>query len=217
NYVAIEAAECMTRGNCATVTLQYSKRPSPLSIDRVWEGRKHFRLLISAIMRELYKRPPGARPRVVVFGESLGAHTSQDAFLHQGTIGLQNAGVERALWIGSPHLSKWKAQVFGEARQDVEAELVGEFDTFAEYEALPPEARAKLRYFFITHGNDAVGYFGPDVLIQQPSWVGDPATRPPRVPRGEKWRTPTSFFPPIIDMKNAMDPTPTQPPPFLAA
>src|SRR5262249_37035722 len=75
NYVAIEAAECMTRGNCATVTLQYSKRPSPLSIDRVWEGRKHFRLLISAIMRELYKRPPGARPRVVVVGENLGAHT----------------------------------------------------------------------------------------------------------------------------------------------
>src|SRR5262249_2126338 len=66
NYVAIEAAECMTRGNCATVTLQYSKRPSPLSIDRVWEGRKQFRLLISAIIRELYKRPPEARPRLVV-------------------------------------------------------------------------------------------------------------------------------------------------------
>jgi uncharacterized membrane protein len=217
NYVTIEAAECMTRGNCATVTLQYSKRPSSLSIDRVWEGRKHFRLLISAIMRELHRRPPDARPRVVVFGESLGAHTSQDAFLHQGTIGLQNAGVERALWIGSPHLSKWKAQVFGEPRPDVERELVGEFDTFDEVEALGPAARANLRYFFITHGNDAVAYFGPDLLIQRPSWLGDPETRPPRVPKGEKWRTPTSFFQTLIDMKNAMGATPADPGEFVAS
>src|SRR5262249_31691494 len=133
-----------------------------------------------------------------------------------GTIGVQTAGVERALWIGSPHLSKWKAQVFGEARQDVEPELVGEFDTFAEYEALAPEARARLRYFFVTHGNDAVGYFGPDLLIQQPSWLGDRDTRPPRVPKGEKWRTPTSFFQTLIDMKNAKGAPPTEPGEFVA-
>jgi uncharacterized membrane protein len=168
-------------------------------------------------MRELHKRPPDARPRVVVFGESLGAHTSQDAFLHQGTIGLQNAGVERALWIGSPHLSKWKAQVFGPARQDVEPDLVGEFDNFEQVEALAPEARAGLRYFFVTHGNDAVGRFGPDLLIQQPDWLGDPASRPVRVPKGMKYRTPTSFFQTMIDMKNAMDIKPAEPGEFVAS
>jgi uncharacterized membrane protein len=217
NYVAIEAAECMTRGNCATVTLQYSKRPSPLSLDRVWEGRKHFRLLVSAIMRELYQRPPETRPRVVVFGESLGAHTSQDAFLHLGTIGLQDSGIERALWIGSPHLSKWKAQVFGPDRPDVQKELIGEFDNFEQLEALSPEARAALRYYFITHGNDAVGKFGPDLLIQQPDWLGSPELRGVRVPKGEKWRTPTSFFQTLIDMKNAMDVKPAEPGEFVAS
>ena len=183
NYVAIGAAECMTRGNCATVTLQYSKRPSTLSLDRVWVGRKHFRLLVSSIMRELYKRPPDDRPRVVLWGESLGAMTSQDAFLHLGTMGLQNAGVERALWIGSPHLSKWKTQVFGPDRPDVQKELLGEFDNFEQVEALPREERAALRYFFITHGNDAVAKFGPDLLIQQPDWLGEPQARGPRVPK----------------------------------
>jgi uncharacterized membrane protein len=217
NYVAIGAAECMTRGNCATVTLQYSKRPSPLSLDRVWVGRKHFRLLISAIMRELYKRPPDDRPRVVLWGESLGAMTSQDAFLHLGTMGLQNAGVERALWIGSPHLSKWKSQVFGPDRPDVQKELLGEFDNFEQVAARPPEERAALRYFFITHGNDAVGKFGPDLLIQQPDWLGDPQARGARVPKGEKWRTPTSFFQTLIDMKNAMDVTPAEPGEFVAS
>ena len=40
---------------------------------------------------------------MVVFGESLGAHTSQDAFLHWGTLGPQALGIDRALWIGTPY------------------------------------------------------------------------------------------------------------------
>ncbi|MGH2598316.1 MAG: alpha/beta-hydrolase family protein, partial [Dehalococcoidia bacterium] len=210
NYVAIEAAEYMTRGNCATVTIQYSKRPSSLSLDRVWEGRKHFRLLVAAIRQELLRRPPEGRPRFVVFGESLGAQTSQDAFLHEGTRGLQDAGIERGLWIGSPHLSKWRTEVFGKPRPDVDRELVASFDTFGQVEAMAPQARARLRYVLVTHGNDAVGYFGADLLIQQPRWLGRPETRPPRVPRGEKWETPTTFVQTLIDMKNAMHVVPGQ-------
>jgi uncharacterized membrane protein len=208
NYVAIEAAEYMSRGNCATVTIQYSKRPSPLSLDRVWQGRQHFRMLISAIRRTLYQRAPEDRPRLVVFGESLGAHTSQDAFLNQGTIGLQDAGVERALWIGTPHLSSWRTQVFGKERPDVELEQVSDFDNFEQLEAMDPEQRSKLRYFLITHGNDGVGHFGPDLLIQQPVWLGEPETRPPRVPKGQKWSTPTTFVQTLIDMNNAMNVVP---------
>ncbi len=113
NYVTSESVEYLTLGDCASATLQYSKRPSALSLDRVWEGRKHFRLVLSAIRRRLYQLAPEKRPRLVVFGESLGALTSQDAFVHQGTVGLLDAGVEAALWIGTPALSKWKQQVIG--------------------------------------------------------------------------------------------------------
>ena len=38
NYVAVETAAYLTRGNIASVTMQYSLRPSPLSLDRVAEG-----------------------------------------------------------------------------------------------------------------------------------------------------------------------------------
>jgi hypothetical protein len=210
NYVTVESVEYLTRGNCATVTLQYSKRPSPLSMDRVWEGRKQFRLLLAAIRRVLYQMPPEQRPKLVVFGESLGAHTSQDAFLHTGTQGLQDAGVERALWIGSPHLSKWKVQVMRGDRPDVDSDLIGEFNSFEDVEARAPEARSRLRYFLVTHGNDGVGHFGPDLLIQQPDWLGDPGSRPPGVPKSEKWITPTSFLQTLIDMKNAMNVVPGQ-------
>jgi uncharacterized membrane protein len=210
NYVTVESVEYFTRGNCATVSLQYSKRPSPLSLDRVWEGRKHFRLLLAAIRRVLYQMPPERRPRLVVFGESLGAHTSQDAFLHTGTQGLQDAGIERALWIGSPHLSKWKVQAMRGDRPDVESDQIGEFNSFEDVATMAPEVRSRLRYFLVTHGNDGVGHFGPDLLIQQPEWLGEPDTRPPGVPKSEKWITPTTFFQTLIDMKNAMNVVPGQ-------
>ena len=211
NYVAVESAEYMTRGDCATVTLQYSKRPSPVSLDRVWEGRKQFRMLLAAIRRRLYKMAPEDRPKLVVFGESLGAHTSQDAFLNSGTQGLQDAGVERALWIGTPHLSKWKVQVFGGDRPDVDRALIGEFNSFDEVEDLPAEDRRQLRYFLVTHGNDGVGRFGLDLLIQHPDWLSDDVElRPVGVPKTEKWITPTTFFQTLIDMKNAMNVVPGQ-------
>jgi len=111
NYVAVETAEYLTRGNIASVAMQYSLRPSPLSLDRVAEGRHHYRMLIDAIHNKLQERPPEKRPRVVLFGESLGAWTSQDAFAHRGTQGLLNAGVDRAIWIGTPYMSKWKEEV----------------------------------------------------------------------------------------------------------
>ena len=75
---------------------------------------------------------------------------------------------------------------------------------------MAPEARKPLRYFLVTHGNDGVGHFGPDLLIQQPDWLGEPETRPPGVPKSEKWITPTSFFQTLIDMKNAMNVVPGQ-------
>ncbi|HWC29531.1 MAG TPA: alpha/beta-hydrolase family protein [Dehalococcoidia bacterium] len=208
NYVTIECCEYFTLGNCATVTLQYSKRPSPLSMDRVWEGRKQFRMLLAAIRRELYKRDPAHRPRLVVFGESLGAHTSQDAFLNEGTQGLEDAGVERALWIGSPHLSKWKSQVLGGQRGDVNPALLIDVDSFEEIEQLSPEAREKLRYVMITHHNDGVGLFGADLVIQKPAWLGEPELRSPAVPRWMRWVPIITAIHTAIDMKNAMNVVP---------
>jgi uncharacterized membrane protein len=208
NYVAIECCEYMTLGSCATVTLQYSKRPSPLSLDRVWEGRKQFRMLLAAIRRELYKRDPDHRPRLVVFGESLGAHTSQDAFLDAGTQGLDDAGVERALWIGTPHLSKWKAQVLGPPRADVDKSLVAEVDSYTDLERMTREQREGLRYVMITHHNDGVGLFGADLIIQRPGWLGEPELRPAAVPRWMRWTPIITAVQTVIDMKNAMNVVP---------
>ena len=136
NYVAVEAAEYMTRGNIASVTMQYSLRPSVLSLDRVAEGRLQYRMLIDAIRNQLADRPPGQRPRVVIFGESLGAWTSQDAFAHRGTQGLRDASIDRAIWIGTPYMSKWEQESLGSDRPDVDRSLLGRFNDFGQLQAL---------------------------------------------------------------------------------
>jgi len=210
NYVAVETAECLTRGNIASVTMQYSLRPSPLSLDRVAEGRKHYRMLIDAIHNALAERPPERRPRLVLFGESLGAWTSQDAFAHRRTQGLLDAGVDRAIWIGTPYMSKWKEQVLKSERPDVDRALVGRFNDFGELEALEPEARERLRYVMITHANDAVGHFGLDLLVRAPDWLGSAATRAATVPGAQQWRSPTTFVQTLVDMKNAANVIPGQ-------
>ncbi|MGH8826382.1 MAG: alpha/beta-hydrolase family protein, partial [Jiangellaceae bacterium] len=97
NYCATAAAEYLTRGDIATVTLQYSKRPSPLSLFKIKDAREQNRLLWLRISSRLRERT-GPRPLVVLFGESLGAHTSQDVLMHWGTLGPQALGIDRALW-----------------------------------------------------------------------------------------------------------------------
>jgi uncharacterized membrane protein len=210
NYVATETAAYLTRGDLASVTMQYSLRPSPLSLDRVAEGRHHYRMLIDAIHNALAERPADKRPRVVLFGESLGAWTSQDAFAHRGTQGLVDAGIDAALWIGTPYMSKWSQEVLGGGRPDVDRSLVGRFNDFGELEALAPEARRRLRYVMVTHANDAVGHFGPHLLVRAPAWLGPATTRAATVPGAEQWRCPTTFVQTLVDMKNAANVVPGQ-------
>jgi hypothetical protein len=213
NYVAVAAAQYLTRGDVATVTMQYSKRPSPLSLGKVKEAREQNRLLWLRILDRLHERT-GPRPRVVVFGESLGAHTSQDAFLHWGTVGPQALGIDRALWIGTPYLSGWMHEVTGPDRLGVDHDAVAVVNDFAQLQELGDERRARLRYVLVSHDNDGVTKFGPDLLSTAPRWLGPDRPQPEQVsgasPRGippdMRWRPITTFFQSLIDMKNAQVP-----------
>ena len=57
NYAAVSIIEFLSRGDCATVAMQYSARPSPLSLDRVVDGRRQTRKLMAALRRTLGADP----------------------------------------------------------------------------------------------------------------------------------------------------------------
>ena len=205
SYVAVECAEYLARGNMASVAVQYSLRPSVLSVDRVGVGRRHQRLLLDALRDRLDACPAGRRPRLVLYGESLGALAAQEAFAGTGTRGLVDIGVDRALWAGTPHFGRWRDEVLDRPGPDVDRSLVGEFDRFEQLEALGSDARAGLRFVLLAHDEDPVPKFGPSLLFRAPSWLGPPDRRPPGVPGSETWQTPTTFLQTLVDMKNSVD------------
>jgi uncharacterized membrane protein len=213
NYAAVAATQYLSLGDVATVTLQYSKRPSPLSLRMVKAAREQNRLLWLRILERLRDRP-GPRPRVVLFGESLGAHTSQDVFLHWGTLGLRALGIDRALWIGTPYGSEWMHEVTSPDRLDVDRDTVAVVNDFAQLEQLGQDRRSRLRYVLVSHDNDGVTKFGPDLLTTAPSWLGPDRPKvesvdgasPRGIPPGLRWRPITTFFQCLVDMKNAQLP-----------
>lgn len=207
NYIMAESVEYCSNGDSAIVTLQYSKRPSPLSLDRVGTGHAQYRMLLNG-MKKYLKDHPEYKPRVVLFGESLGAWTSQDAFIHQGTEGFEVLGVSAALWIGTPAQSTWKNEIMDpNKRLDTDYETVGSFYTTEELMALSPKQRSKLKYVLLTNANDPIAKFGLKLLFQAPDWLqNDSKDRLlTSVPR---WRTPGTFIATLVDTKNALKPKP---------
>jgi uncharacterized membrane protein len=203
NYAAVAALELLSRGDCATAAMQYSARPSVLSLDNVDEGRSQARLLLEALHQRIAARPASSRPKLVLFGESLGAWTSQDAFVDHGTAGLVETGIDHAIWIGTPHFSKWKEQVLHDDRDDVDAGLFGVFASIDEWNSALPSRRDRVRYIMITHHDDGVALFGPQLAVQAPEWLGPAAARPPEVPKGMRWMPSVAFFQVLVDMKNS--------------
>jgi uncharacterized membrane protein len=206
NYVMMETLEYLTGGDCATFALQYSLRPSFISLDRVAMGREQNRAMLHALTWRLRAMPAEQRPRLVLFGESLGAHTMQDAFLHEGTKGFERAGVDRALFIGTPAGSGWaKRWRADKQKADPQGQVI-EVASHEEFLALPQEQRDAARVFLVSHHEDPIVRFDPELAVDVPAWLQGP--REPGVPSGLRWRPVGTFLNVGVDLKNSTDVVP---------
>jgi uncharacterized membrane protein len=163
---------------------------------------------LHALEWRLQGLPEGQRPRLVGFGESLGAHTMQDAFLHEGVSGLHRVGMDRALFLGTPAGSKWAKQWRLDPKQADPDGEVAEVASYAEWLALPDEDRARCRYVLLSHHEDPITRFEPALIVQRPGWLGPAAGRPPGISSLASWYPLTTFVLTLMDVKNAMDVTP---------
>ena len=207
DHTLIEATEFLTRGDVATCCIQYARYPSFLSVQKVALGRGQFRLLLWGVTQRLAGLPPERRPRVLVFGESMGAWTSSDVIMFQGIRGFDHYGIDRALWVGLPWLSKWSRS--GMARGShtlVPPGTVRVFDRHEQLAALDDQ-RARLRAVVVSHDNDPIAVLGPDLLVQRPSWLAD-GQRGRGVPRTMRWQPVGTFIQTGMDAMNAMLLTP---------
>jgi uncharacterized membrane protein len=204
DHTMIEATELLTRGDVATCCIQYGRFPSFLSLQKVSLGRRQFRLLLYGIAARLSARPPEERPKVLVFGESLGAWASSDVIMHQGIGGFDHYGIDRALWIGLPGLAKWSRNGMAQGSNELVPEgTVRVFDHPDEIEALSDEERDRLRAVILSHDNDPIAALSPEIAIQEPDWLkGEDRGR--GVPPSMRWVPVITFVQTMIDAANAM-------------
>jgi uncharacterized membrane protein len=204
DHTLIETAEFLTRGDIATCCIQYGRYPSFLSIQKVALGKGQFRLLLWGIKQRLAERPPERRPRVLVFGESLGAWTSSDVVMFQGIEGFDHYGIDRALWVGLPWLAKWSRGGMTRGSSTLVPEgTVGVFDRHEQLRALSKDQRARLRAVILSHDNDPIAILGPELLVRRPPWLAA-ATRGRGVPDAMHWRPLITFIQTAMDAANAM-------------
>ncbi|TDC49847.1 hypothetical protein E1212_17125 [Jiangella ureilytica] len=97
---AADALEYLYNGDSAIVALQYSYLPSWISFVADQEQvRLAGRALFDAVHDAWRERPPSQRPKLIVYGESLGAMGSAAAF---DSLDDLRSKVDGALWVGSP-------------------------------------------------------------------------------------------------------------------
>ncbi len=209
DHTMIESAEILTRGDIATACVQYGKAPSFLEVQGVSLGRAQFRQLLWGVKQRLAAVPPEKRPKVLVFGESLGAWSSSDVVMHQGISGFDHYGIHRALWFGLPGLARWSKTGMREGRNRLTPEgTVLPFDRFEQYQALSEDERAKLRAVIVDHDNDPIAQMSVRMAVKRPSWLDGHRGR--GVPESMKWTPVITFSQVIVDAMNAMVTVPGQ-------
>jgi uncharacterized membrane protein len=200
----VESAELLTRGDIATACIQYGRGPSFLEVQKVHLGRAQFRGLLWGVKMRLEGMPEEERPKVYVFGESLGSWSSSDVVMHQGIYGFDHYGIDRALWCGLVGFAKWSKTGMRQGSGDlVPPGTVEAFDNFDEYQALSEDQRDQLRAVIVDHDNDPIAQMSLRWAVKQPPWLTGEA-RGRNVPEGMTWVPLITFVQIMVDAMNAM-------------
>ncbi|MBC9733426.1 alpha/beta-hydrolase family protein [Nocardioides sp. zg-578] len=185
-----QALEYMWNGDTATVSMQYSYLPSPLSfvLDR-GRAQDAGRLLFDAVYGRWLELPPDRRPRLVVSGESLGSFGAEEAF--SGEQDMANR-IDGALFVGPTSNNElWSRFTAERDPGSPEVEPVydgGSTVRFAgdptDWERPEPDWRGT-RVGYLQHANDPITWWSWSLAVQRPDWLEEP--RAPGVSPSIRW------------------------------
>lgn len=209
SYCFAESLEYLTRGDCAIIVPQYALVPSAMALFDTQDGAALQRRVLELTRDEITSMPTETRPRLVQFGESLGAQVAMDVAYPGGMEVFDRLGVSAGLYMGVPFRTKsWLAWRAAPQDFDPKQRLVG----VAQPSDLPAGLRGEhahpaeqSRHVMVIHDDDPVNKFSYALVIRPPWWLGAPTTRPPKVPRETIWRPVTTFMLTVIDLFNGMD------------
>jgi uncharacterized membrane protein len=210
NPVAARALEMMYNGDTAIVGSQYSFLPSWISFlgDRE-KSLASGRLMIDAIHDRWLQLSPDHRPKLMLYGESLGSMAGQGAFGWLPDI--SRMGFSSVLWVGPPNASPlWRA--ITERRDPGTPEVQPRYDNgrtvrfsqsndakqIRDDTAAPWEGT---RVLFLQHPSDPIVWWSADLLFNRPDWLREPPGHDRTA--SMRWYPIITFWQVAADMTNA--------------
>nr|WP_010130531.1 alpha/beta-hydrolase family protein [Microbulbifer agarilyticus] len=179
---AINALEYLLGGDVASVAAQYSYLPSPIALmTQDAYGRETARAAFEAVYRYWSGLPEASRPRLYLFGLSLGALNSDRSFDFYDIIDDPFHG---ALWTGPPFRSDTWRLVTAERDEGSPAWLpqfregaVVRFGNHYEGYDSGEAEWGKFRIAYLQHGSDPIVFFDPAAAYREPDWMKQPRAR----------------------------------------
>lgn len=208
NEAEASALEYMFNGDTAIVSMQYSFLPSWLSflVDKE-NARQSGQALFEAVDELVRAIPENRRPRLVVFGESLGSFGGEAPFLALNNLIARTDG---ALFSGPTFNNTIWTQLTGQ-RDPGSPEWLPIFDDgenarfVARPEDLdrPDKPWRTPRVVYLQHASDPISWWNPDLLFARPDWLEEPPgyDRTARM----KWIPVVTFLQVSADMAVAVD------------
>jgi uncharacterized membrane protein len=177
---AVDPLEYMYNGDTAMVGMQYSYLPSWLSflVDKE-RARQAGRDLFNAVYGAWSKLPLGKRPKLLLFGESLGSFGAESAF--SGADDIRNR-VDGMLLVGPPNRNELWRQFVAE-RDPGSTEILPSYENgatirFARDPATdldrPASAWSTPRVAYLQHPSDPIVWWSPRLILSRPDWLEEP-------------------------------------------
>lgn len=175
---AVNSFEYIT-ANSAIISMQYSYLPSWVSylVDQQ-NARVAGRALFDAVYQRWSALPKNARPKIYIFGESLGSFGGETAFSGEADLANRTSG---ALLVGPPNFNTLYRE-FTDQRDagSLEVEPIyrkGRIVRFSNDARLPAEPVDQPwngpHVLYLLHPSDPITWWSPDLIWSKPDWLSE--------------------------------------------
>jgi uncharacterized membrane protein len=179
NEAEAAALEYMYNGNTAIVSMQYSFLPSWLSFLVDKENARHAgQALFEAVDALVKELPEGKRPKLVVFGESLGSFGGEAPFLALNNLIARTDGAlfsgptfNNTIWEDltrnrDPGSPMW-LPIYGRGDNARFAARAGNLGR-------PADPWGHPRVVYLQHASDPIAWWNVELLFAKPDWLKEP-------------------------------------------
>ena len=177
------APEFLTKGNCASVSLQYSILPSAFAyvVDKK-APIEAAQLLIRAVRNRLDSMPEDNRPKLYLGGESLGAYAHLDGYEDFADL-LESC--DGAVFTGPPSMTKLLGNLEHDAGSLERAPVIDggrhiRFATAAAHTRHDAFGRSyehdwqRPRVLIAQHASDPIVWWSSKLIYRRPTWMHEP-------------------------------------------